>query len=120
MYTPWQSVSFNMSHVVVFIVFLDVFVLFLCKLSNVVSTYYTQKHTTTHILEMYKPRGVGYRTRGFEMQIGKQWQHLTKRSVKECVFSQQGKPHTPTGTGKLTSLPLSLALLFIFLLSALF
>ncbi len=38
------------------------------------------------------------------MQIGKQWQHLTKRSVNECVFNQQGKPHTPTGTGKLTSL----------------
>lgn len=30
------------------------------------------------------------------MQIRKEWQHLTKPLVKECVFTQQDQPHTHT------------------------
>lgn len=52
------------------------------------------------------------------MQIGKQWQHLAKHSVNECVLSQQSKPHTPKGTGKLSvSVGVCLASLAAFLVS---
>lgn len=56
----------------------------------------------THVshIRRSEPPGVGCRTPGFEMQIGKQWQRLNKHSVNKCAWSQQAKLHMLTASVK--------------------
>lgn len=117
MCTSWQSVSFSTLSVCIWCV--SEFLWTPCIMAFFDSFYHMFRWSYAHntYITSCKPWGVGCRTRGFEMQIVKQWQHLTKHSVNKCVLSQQGKRHTPTETGNLVFVCVCLTTLATFFLT---
>lgn len=69
-------------------VFVNQIVMYYAMLNGLGKTFHVFSlilHTHVSHTRSSEPPGVGCRTPGFEMQIGKRWQRLNKHSVNKCA-----------------------------------